>query len=323
MSENEEINATMNEERYDENYPDEQVHIESDENNADIIPDESVQNETEESIECSTCEGSESIFDDTCTESESDSSDDITGNSADESAECTPSEESATPEVSPFESLNSHIDEVFNELNEKFDALNKQFSDRIARSENEAKIIKNMDSELKAYKDDLYKSILKPLILELIDLRENILKLSAFYLKKPEGEQAIPNATFADYAEDISDILEKYDVEIIKSNSGDDCLPLKHKILKAVPTDNESLHKKIAESFSSGYIYNGRVISPELVYVYKFEESVPAAAENVTDTNASENAGVSENTENIEKTEENANSENQVPEQNSEEKENQ
>lgn len=322
MSENEEINDTTNEERYDENYPDEQVQIESDENNADIIPDESVQNETEDSDKCSSCECSETIIDHAGTESESDSSDEIADNSADESVESIPSEESATPEVSPFESLNSHIDMVFNELNEKFDALNKKFSDRIARSETEAKIIQKMDSELKTYKDDLYRSLLRPIILELIDLRESILKISVFYLKKPEGEQAIPNATFAGYAEDISIILEKYDVEIIKSNSGDECLPLKHKILKAVPTDNESLHKKIAESFSSGYIYNGRVISPELVYVYKFEESA-VPAEKVTDSNTSENAGVSENTENIEKTEENANSENPVPEQNSEEKKNQ
>ena len=300
--------------------------------NNECIQNESIQNSDDEFNESSNYAESESKADGTFIESSSEFSEvsptesaDNTDNKTDECIQCnqseTSSEELSCQNDADPEPLASHIDEVFNKLDEKIDALNKQFSDRIARSEYEAKIIQNMDSELKTYKDDLYRSILKPLILELIDLRESILKMSAFYLKKPEGEQTIPNATFADYAEDISDILEKYDVEVIKSISGDDCISGKHKILKTVPTDKESLHKKIAESLSSGYMYNGRVIFAERVNVYKFEESVPAAAENVTDTNASENAEVSESTENTENTEKSETTERLTSEQNSDEKE--
>lgn len=285
--------------------------------------DETIQDVTEELNDTIPCKNIEAKTDNTCVESENESSYATAENLTDESAACNSQEELAKSEGAAFDTSTLQFDEVFDELNEKLDALSKQFSDRIARSEYEAKIIQNMDSELKTYKDDLYRSLLKPLILELIDLRESILKMSAFYLNKPEGEQAIPNATFADYAEDISDILEKYDVEVIKSISGDDCISGKHKILKTVPTDKESLHKKIAESLSSGYMYNGRVIFAERVNVYKFEESVPAVAENVTDTNASENAEVSESTENTENTEKSETTESITSEQNSEGKEEQ
>jgi len=250
---------------------------------------------SEEINENSSCECSEPKVEDLDVESHIESSGESEENLAVECAECTSPSESEVSEDTAFENVTSHFDEALTELNEKIDVLNKQFSDRIARNEYEAKIIQNMDSELKAYKDDLYRSLLKPLILEIIDLRESILKMSAFYLKKPEGEQAIPNATFADYAEDISDILEKYDVEVIKSNSGDDCVSLKHKILKTVPTDKESLHKKIAESLSSGYMYNGRVIYAERVNVYRFEEGT-GTSKDVEDISNSENVEMSENT---------------------------
>ncbi len=263
---------------------------EPEEKKDDYSPDVS-----EEINENSSCEYSKPEVEDLDVESHIESSGESEENLAGECAECTSPSESEVSEGTAFENVTSHFDEELTELNEKIDVLNKQFSDRIARNEYEAKIIQNMDSELKAYKDDLYRSLLKPLILEIIDLRESILKMSAFYLKKPEGEQAIPNATFADYAEDISDILEKYDVEVIKSNSGDDCVSLKHKILKTVPTDKESLHKKIAESLSSGYMYNGRVIYAERVNVYRFEEGT-GTSKDVEDISNSENVEMSENT---------------------------
>ena len=117
------------------------------------------------------------------------------------------------------------------------------------------------DSKLGMQMHDSYRCILmKPLIRELIDLRENALRMSA---------------RIADYIADhdtmILNVFKKYDVTVIKSSFGDEYNPVCHCIFNTVNTDNPSLHNKIANSISNGYMYDGKVISPEYVNVYLLE----------------------------------------------------
>lgn len=173
--------------------------------------------------------------------------------------------------------LSEKMDEMIESnmaLSEQLNQLSDLFNKRILHTDHEEKIIDNMHSELQKYKDDMYSQLIRPILLDIIEVRDSIMRVSAAFLDKSEGEQDIPNKTFSGYAFDLQDILEKNNVEIYRSNNGDTFLPVKQRVIKKVATDNQELHGKVAESLSCGYIYHGRTISAEKISVYYYDESL-------------------------------------------------
>lgn len=173
--------------------------------------------------------------------------------------------------------LSEKIDEMIESnmaLSEQLNQLSDLFNKRILHTDHEEKIIDNMHSELQKYKDDMYSQLIRPILLDIIEVRDSIMRVSAAFLDKSEGEQDIPNKTFSGYAFDLQDILEKNNVEIYRSNNGDTFVPVKQRVIKKVATDNQELHGKVAESLSCGYIYHGRTISAEKISVYYYDESL-------------------------------------------------
>ena len=163
------------------------------------------------------------------------------------------------------------IEVMYEQLSKKLSNMETLFDKRIMYTDHEDKIINQMHAELQKYKEDLYAQLIRPVLLDIIEVRDSIMRISKTYLNKPEGEQAIPNKIFADYAYDLQDILEKNNVEIYHGNRGDSFVAVKQQIIKKEATNNEDLHGKIANSLSCGYSYAGRVISAEKVSVYFYE----------------------------------------------------
>lgn len=168
----------------------------------------------------------------------------------------------------------SVISEGLQELSNKVEQMNQLFMQKIAHTTHEEKIVDQMHAELQKYKQDMYAQLVRPILLDIIEMRDSILRMSANFASKPEGEQNIPLKTFSDYAYDVQDILEKNNIAIYDSKEGDDFSPIKQKAIKKVTTPVEELHGKIAESLSSGYEYLGKPISPEKVVVYVYQKPV-------------------------------------------------
>lgn len=189
---------------------------------------------------------------------------------------CTKEELGKTENVSIS---NGDILQNITDLSAKIDSLNQLFSEEIQHLEHEEKTISQMHKELQKYKDDIYSQVLRQVLLDIIEVRDSILRITGFYLKKPEGERDIPNETFAGYALDIQDILEKNGVEIYESSPGDSFSPVKQRVIKKIVTENSELHGKVAESLSCGYDYNGRAISAEKIAAYYYEEPAEVITE--------------------------------------------
>lgn len=168
------------------------------------------------------------------------------------------------------------VDKLFegqNQLLDRVETLSKLFNAKIMHTEHEEKIVDKMHKELQTYKNDMYSQLIKPILIDIIEIRDSIIKMSNLYLEKPEEQQNIPNKMFLDYSLDLQDILEKNEVGMYKSEIGDLFTPIKHKVIKKIDSEDKELHGKIAESFSSGYSYNSRVISAEKVAVYYYKNS--------------------------------------------------
>lgn len=146
--------------------------------------------------------------------------------------------------------------------------LEKKFETDILNAETRDSTVKSMYMELQEYKKGIIQRALKDVLYDMIDLRETILKQVAYLEQKPVEEQMVPLEDFAFYSEVVGDILDKYDVHIYKGESGVENVPIRQKIVKKVQTDDPGLVKKVAQSLSCGYEYNGKVIYPERISIY-------------------------------------------------------
>ncbi|MBD5483918.1 MAG: nucleotide exchange factor GrpE [Lachnospiraceae bacterium] len=167
------------------------------------------------------------------------------------------------------------------ELDGRIDQMNQLFIQKIQHTAYEEKIVDQMHAELQKYKEDMYAQLVRPILLDIIEIRDSIRRISANYEVKPETDQCIPLKTFRDYTFDLQDVLEKNNITIYDSKEGDEFNSLKQRALKKVMTSAEELHGKIAESMSSGYDYMGKTISPEKVAVYIYRKPEITEGENI------------------------------------------
>ena len=164
-------------------------------------------------------------------------------------------------------------------LTEQVTGLGKLFEAKILHSDHEKRIVDQMHKELQKYREDMYSQLVRPILLDIIEIRDSILKISSAHNSKPEDEQNIPLKTFELYAFDVQEILEKNNIEVYKSESNSVFVPVKQRAVKKIPTTDETLHGKVAESLSDGYSYMDKTITPEKIAVYFYEpqktQSVP------------------------------------------------
>ncbi|MCL2572085.1 MAG: nucleotide exchange factor GrpE [Defluviitaleaceae bacterium] len=154
-------------------------------------------------------------------------------------------------------------------------ALGDLFTSRILRTEYDEKVIDNMHTELQRLKTDLYSKLIRPIIMDLIQMRTSIIDISEAYSKKDPEEQVIPLKMFKGFADEVLEILDRNGVEQYKAVLlEEEFIPLKHRIMDKIKTDDESLNKKIAISHSDGYIFSDKVISAEKVTVYTYDPTI-------------------------------------------------
>lgn len=240
------------------------------EDEADIVAEENLSTQEvpeevpiiEDAEDNQDAEQSETVVESVLQEAEADASDKITD------------EDEPSVEESFLSDKLDKLMESNQQLSDKIEEMNALFNARIMYTEHEEKIVDQMHKELQKYKEDMYSQLVRPILLDIIEVRDSIMRLASDFLAKPEGEQSIPNSTFSCYAYDLQDILEKNNVEIYKSKSGDDFTPIKQRITQKVPTADESLHGKVADSLSCGYSYNGRTISAEKITIYYYDNSI-------------------------------------------------
>lgn len=146
------------------------------------------------------------------------------------------------------------------------------FKTRFSQDEQKEKMIDKMHEELQKLKSDLYKNLVRPVLVDILHIRDNMRRMETDLIKKyPEG--MVPIKAFSDYSLDMADLLEEHGVEIFEEKTGTPFIPVKQKVINRLVTNEKDLSGIIARSICSGYIYNGQVISPQRVDVYYFEES--------------------------------------------------
>ena len=163
--------------------------------------------------------------------------------------------------------------EEIQDLNEKMDVMNNTVSQKILNMDFEKNIADKLHKELQDYKNDLYFQLIKPLIMDLINMRERMRK-AVKHSSKETGEKKVE--MLESYVEEIETILENNNIEIYETKKEKDNYKIKkQRIVKQIKTSDEKLHGKICNILTNGYIYTekNKIIFPEKVEVYVYKNN--------------------------------------------------
>ena len=145
------------------------------------------------------------------------------------------------------------------------EGLQKKFDEKIAVDEHKNGLFDKLYKERDEYKNDLYGKLLKPFItgcIEIInDLRMYISKMDTYDVERSLNYlKTLPD--------DIVELLENNGVELY-SEERDVFNPRTQRAKKIVPTEDATLNNTIAERLEKGYSWNGVVLRPEIVAVFR------------------------------------------------------
>jgi molecular chaperone GrpE len=147
--------------------------------------------------------------------------------------------------------------------------LREEFDTKLKYDASKERQIDSLHNELQAYRAGLHFKILRPVILDLISMHDD---LSRLLESMPRENGMIPLAQVLKNLESFQTSLE----EILRRNGvepysveGDTFVSGRQRALQAVETPEPALDKQVARRVSKGFEYEEKVLRPELVVTYR------------------------------------------------------
>lgn len=168
------------------------------------------------------------------------------------------------------------IDKKVEQMNVQIQAVesaNRQMAEETRRSLNS--VIQTSDrihAENQRLKDDMYSKMLKPVLMGLCQVANNINK----DIKKEADERT--KTKLVDIRDDVVDVcLANLGVEVFEAKMGEEFNELRHRLVKSIATEDAGQHRKIQEVLGQGYLWRKNseiiVLEPCKVNVYNFKQS--------------------------------------------------
>ena len=182
--------------------------------------------------------------------------------------EVSETQESDSNESSELEGPESAQEEVGPSLADiaaLIEGLQRKFDEKIAVDEHKNGLFDKLYQERDEYKNDFYGKLLKPFITGCIEII-NDLRMYAAKMDTYDVERSLNY--LRTLPDDILELLENNGVELYSEES-DTFNPRRQRAKKIVPTEDAALNNRIAERLDKGYSWNGVVLRPEMVAVYK------------------------------------------------------
>ncbi len=124
----------------------------------------------------------------------------------------------------------------------------------------------NLNNQINEYKDNLYRRIVNPILIEFFDIQEEMIT----EIRSNELDEKTAGILNG-FVNAMSNVFTHYGVEVDEVNIGDKYDSRIHKPIKSVPTDNKELDKTIAKVKKIlVYSIDGKVVERARVHVYQY-----------------------------------------------------
>ena len=158
--------------------------------------------------------------------------------------------------------------------------LQKKFDDKIAEDTQKNGLFDNMHRELVRYQNGVLDKIVDTMALDIIQLVDSTKSHARVYSKKEPTEENYKKLLkiVKGIAEDMGDILYRQNIESYRV-TGHEVDVRRQKIIQTVPTDDKSKDNLVAVRVADGYEKGDKVLRPERIKIFKYEEPSNTAAE--------------------------------------------
>ncbi|MCP4686564.1 MAG: nucleotide exchange factor GrpE [Desulfobacterales bacterium] len=158
-------------------------------------------------------------------------------------------------------------------LRDRMDDLHGEFQSKLKYDQHKERIIDKLHRELQEYKDDMLKKLLRSVIMDVIKVADDIRKVVNHYRSmKPENKNPEKLLDYlSSIPQDLDDVFAWQDVKSF-SCDGPRLDISRQRVTKKIVTEDKTMDKIVAESLRPGYEWDGRVIRPEMVSVFIYEE---------------------------------------------------
>ena len=158
--------------------------------------------------------------------------------------------------------------------------LQKKFDDKIAEDTHKNGLFDNMHRELVRYQNGVLDKIVDTMALDIIQLVDSTKSHARVYSKKEPTEENYKKLLkiVKGIAEDLGDILYRQNIESYRV-TGHEVDVRRQKIIQTVPTDDKSKDNLVAVRVADGYEKGDKVLRPERIKIFKYEEPSNTAAE--------------------------------------------
>ncbi len=147
------------------------------------------------------------------------------------------------------------------------------FKDKIRNDEHKQSLFDEMHSELQEYKKGMLDKLTLSMELDVIKLIDDVERSVSLFSARQQspGDYSRLFAILAGVATDLEDLLYRQGVEPFRL-SHDNVDVQKQKILSTTPTHDASLDKKVAKRMARGWEKQGKIIRPERISVYLYQQ---------------------------------------------------
>lgn len=165
------------------------------------------------------------------------------------------------------------LDEIKLQLN----SLSKAFESKLKYDDHKNKIIDELHQSLQEYRQGLVQKYVQKIFTDVLKVVDDIRKFSAHYSSNRKADETMDKfLTFLEStASDLEDLFLWEGISPFTCE-GNQLDPARQRILNKFPTDDPAKDKTIAERVRPGYEYNGKIVRPEMVSVFMYQNNVAA-----------------------------------------------
>ena len=156
------------------------------------------------------------------------------------------------------------LNEILLNTQEQCQMMEQVLMEQIKKKDSQIDLL---HKELEYYKQDQADKLINQAMKELISLRNQLLKTIQSEAWENMSEKELKK-TLIYLEEDMTDLLQRQEIDPFTSLPGENFDAGKHKAT-VIPTDDDSLDRKVQKSTSPGYIKRGKVLIPEAVVIYR------------------------------------------------------
>ncbi|MGM0451810.1 MAG: nucleotide exchange factor GrpE [Thermodesulfobacteriota bacterium] len=161
-------------------------------------------------------------------------------------------------------------------LRQQLQKLASEFERKLKYDAHKNKIIDNLHDELQEFRDGVIKKHLHSMVMDLIKIIDDIRKYRAHYAEQDtETSPAQTAQNLLDFMEDIASDLEDLFAwqGVSPFRCGDKRFDnSRQRIVKKIATDDPEKDKLVAASIRPGYTWEDKIIRPEMIAVYVYND---------------------------------------------------